>query len=1324
MKKLIWACACLVSSMAYGQVMPSPNASSMIRSVNTPVNLYNGTKSVSIPLYEAKADNGATVPVALQYTGGGGIRVAEVPGVAGLGWNLQAGGSITRVMRGQPDEHKRYTTSIKEHTVKNYLENKRFNDFEKDLFFFSIPNGSGRFIFSGDFKTWVQELVVAYTGQECTDRMISCYDDVVDAVINGFGGVPNCDNVCETSRLHASGGEVSFNQVVTLPASDVNIVFVYRGYYDSHFIITDTQGIKYYFGQTANSREVTTTNFKDNLQNNEYKDENETKFISTWHLNRIVYPDQPSSKDIRFDYVESTITDVQESYRMPFDNRNPYYLCIKSCKTDEECNDCIQYNNHTHGNKPPRGGNWVHSPNYNASFAFFNNKSTFRSTITTKYLSNIRFPKGKISFGYTGRQDVNNGKALQSITLRDHSNRIVSNVTLNQTYFSASDSYYKGEKRGWANGNKGRRLKLESIEQNGLVMHAFDYANDKTFDSKGIDAYELPPRDSYYTDHWGFYNGGSHQGKIYTWHPEYTNQSIRGMKKRSWKYAKANILTKITNALGGYKTFEYENHPNHGGVRVTNVRDHDKNGRVISSIEYDYFGENPEAIRKPSYTERVAVTAYQPGQWNEIQGVSTVNLFQSSPSFVFDLNGTRYGYGKVIEGDSVTGARVEHEFRNHAQRPLTFDEKYLFTGDLVKGGARKVPSREFDEMAYPFVTGNLEFFDTGIELKTSTYDRTGKIASQQENVYKHGARHYLTTNHSMHQDEWDTDDGNPGSHSYELIVSPYKISTRNIYLDHSINRTYDDAGNLVSTYRTDYDYSHDYKTIPTQVTTTRIQGQGDFVNSKRTTIYPFNTESWHGRRRSSMLNANAIGIPVAEIQEINPSNDGKGWLIANASYTTFSGFRPIRNHALILDEPKAVNLSTARFKQLSEVQYYNDGLIRSRKGTDGVTTHYTYDDAGYVKTVMTDPGISSLRRTTQYEHYPLIGLKSVTDPNGRKVTYEYDDRNRLLLTRDDDGNIRKRYRYHYADEEINGFNPSIQVGYGYNRTCTTISFTAKGVDHLYGENTYTWSFGDSGNAPTCSGNSSGPTPGGSHFNGNGGAVDYTPSPIGRNSVSHRFTAPGTYNVRLKVFNPELGIEKVSTKNITIRDGLPLPTIFGPDEVTDCRQSGGGPGNGGIGFMEVQETMAPGVVAISQHSYHTEEAYDNQQHPYVHLNIGFSGQGPRCQGGTRSGSLEYRVSNGSWIPFGSNGIGELPSSAFNHSSRPYTILVRGEVRDRCSNTTYTATHSVRVNPCNNNRRGNGGNTSGGSTGEGGNPGGRSGNEQLAPIERARDSSFDQ
>lgn len=52
---------------------------------------------------------------------------------------------------------------------------------------------------------------------------------------------------------------------------------------------------------------------------------------------------------------------------------------------------------------------------------------------------------------------------------------------------------------------------------------------------------------------------------------------------------------------------------------------------------------------------------------------------------------------------------------------------------------------------------------------------------------------------------------------------------------------------------------------------------------------------------------------------------------------------------------------------------------------------------------------------TTYIYDPLIGLKNITYPSGIKEFYFYDNKNRLILIKDNENNIVKNYNYHYIN---------------------------------------------------------------------------------------------------------------------------------------------------------------------------------------------------------------------------------------------------------------------------------------------------------------------
>lgn len=80
----------------------SPNATSLGEYGAVPVSLFTGIPEISIPITEVSAGS-HTLPISLSYHGGG-VRPDQHPGWVGLGWTLNAGGCVSRIVNGIPDE--------------------------------------------------------------------------------------------------------------------------------------------------------------------------------------------------------------------------------------------------------------------------------------------------------------------------------------------------------------------------------------------------------------------------------------------------------------------------------------------------------------------------------------------------------------------------------------------------------------------------------------------------------------------------------------------------------------------------------------------------------------------------------------------------------------------------------------------------------------------------------------------------------------------------------------------------------------------------------------------------------------------------------------------------------------------------------------------------------------------------------------------------------------------------------------------------------------------------------------------------------------------
>ncbi|MEA5429120.1 hypothetical protein [Arcicella lustrica] len=107
MKKIVFAFTFLISCINIlaqernyipNLIPPSPNAASIGKFGNIPLNFSSGLPTINIPLYSL-LEGGISVPVSLTYNYSG-FRPSEEISPVGRGWSLQTGGVITRVIKG------------------------------------------------------------------------------------------------------------------------------------------------------------------------------------------------------------------------------------------------------------------------------------------------------------------------------------------------------------------------------------------------------------------------------------------------------------------------------------------------------------------------------------------------------------------------------------------------------------------------------------------------------------------------------------------------------------------------------------------------------------------------------------------------------------------------------------------------------------------------------------------------------------------------------------------------------------------------------------------------------------------------------------------------------------------------------------------------------------------------------------------------------------------------------------------------------------------------------------------------------------------------
>jgi YD repeat-containing protein len=139
-------------------VQPSPQAATIMKYGDFPVNYNTGVPEISIPLYTIKS-GGLELPIILKYHASGlKPKEGDLSPIA-AGWSLEAGGMITRVIKNRCDELYQRPVPWKQPPLSQHVQADfdyintiylRGKDSEHDEFSYSIPNKTGKFAIEDD----------------------------------------------------------------------------------------------------------------------------------------------------------------------------------------------------------------------------------------------------------------------------------------------------------------------------------------------------------------------------------------------------------------------------------------------------------------------------------------------------------------------------------------------------------------------------------------------------------------------------------------------------------------------------------------------------------------------------------------------------------------------------------------------------------------------------------------------------------------------------------------------------------------------------------------------------------------------------------------------------------------------------------------------------------------------------------------------------------------------------------------------------------------------------------------------------------------------
>ena len=1018
----------------------TPQASSLGAYGQIPVTYFTGSPGVSIPLYNFRVRD-LEVPISLDYDTKG-VLVNNLPGIAGQNWTLNAGGVITRSVKGFYDEWKypkqaylAFNNYFESYNMLNALYNSRNdgtiqntieynkNDLSADIYHFNFMGKTGTFFLGSDGSWHV----------ECDQNLEVLTSDNYK------------NNLCTPLfSKYPNKSAIEQDQPKTIAG----------------FKIRDDQGYTYIFGYDRNAIEYT-TNF---WRMTSYEDI-ESWHANSWYLTKIIdkygndlvdfsydrgayilqvfnsyYNDIINSKSKSGDASEKH-SNNNSSFPFTFSIVSPVYLSHISCSSGVDADIVTKYVDDSMGTDSiyyklyKRGGSMANFYHELGAMANFNTTRPDPNTYPFYYLESNADSLNE--FRYTPKH-IDQYNILSRTRLKKlHYIRFSSKTAESQSW-----GYY------FFTSVVNRRLRLDSIR---LVNRAINYC----IDAGRINSYKF----SYYkfedlpedyltmsSDHWGYYNGKEFNLNDIFRSGDYVN--FKKNRDPNFDFTRIGILEKIQYPTGGYDLIEYE--PNDfsqylskdrqsmkdssgvgGGLRVKTITSYDSpySSKVLQIRSYEY--KNP--VNGMSSGELFSVPLYYWPQWSIkcINGRCKMETFHTS-SIVPLANSLEpsVGYKWVTE----TTRRIS-DGNNPLQKKV-----YMFSNLSDKGcrDQRAIKTYGYDAIT-PFDEYSDVSFTRGRLLYTATYNKDNHKCSST--AYKYRNDDFLENNYVL-------------TSNLEYIGST--ISAQLSYF----------IGGIYKLYFPKFDVVEEQDTVFSETNNINIVNSSAFNNKD------FNYVSGYPYRHVVNLR-----LPISKTLKrgsqsqsenykygnfINPSNKNKDWT-DSVLYERMFSVRPqeieyLRNGYLIsttktiylpdyfnnnfLLAPKTVT-STNYFNQTDTIQSWNEytrtGQPTKYKefGKPELYLLWGYHDNyllmksySMIYDSITDAEVANPQKcynkelnyiklqnspTSGYVYDFMHGLVKEIFPNGNVRTFTYDDVDRLTSVKDLDGNKISSYEYNYTN---------------------------------------------------------------------------------------------------------------------------------------------------------------------------------------------------------------------------------------------------------------------------------------------------------------------
>ena len=926
--------------------------------------LYTGTINYSLPVYTYK-DKDFEIPISFDYASNGfqpNMRAGEL----GLGWMLNAGGCITREIKGIPDEE---TENIDYTRVAIngflHLNRSSFGDME------SLPKS-------------VQDIsgnIFLYRKDLSTSKNYETSPDIFHFNFMGYSGYFYV-------WYH---GEIKV--YCSNPHQNIKVEISHNGDRIQHMTLTTQNGYKYQFGGGTTEKEYTT--FKNNNGVEKYRD-------YTWKLYSIT---APNNRSVYFKYQNPA------GYSGITYNYQPYSTYVSNIFTSGTTSQSSMKNIRSTGmyssplTKIEISDGSVIDISYILSAgelkAVYNSGGGTLSAFQTPKIKNIKVINGADTLARChityklSNPDISANPRLKNTVYFLGSVNIKGEGTYSFDYNNLSDKGFPAlgsfsiDHWGYYNGKNDLAAPLNFIDY-------LSYSKDNT---ETINT-DIRNPDSMYSMMGMLrqinYPPGGYSMIEYEPH-DYTNHVIRDLRHQFLPE-----LMPVESTL-----------PIAGGVRIKKVETRNADNQIIDSKTYSYTNASGLSSGTLLNMPRYGIEYQASGIWG-IKAAKYCSLYD-----LYNYNKTHIEYSRVVQTNKDESKTI-YSYTDYNEYPD------LQTFSIHMSSEMRVPTILFyNDGSYqtdyyliaPEYAGLIRNILTPM---SSMQNKRGKL-KQTEIRTKEGSLIRVSSNQYAELKDFTVNSHNVVGEDYRITGSKYFcfwpastttiINSNNGNISANTTYHYNTSGQIASTIVTN---SKGDQEITRYTYATKHPTPGNIYNtmiSRNLLNYPISMETCYKPAGENEIQTGytsytyALFNNIVKLHKIHISDKTSKRLLVQKICNSYD------TKGNLTQSTDANGIPT------SYIWGYN-GLYLVAKGENISYTDLSAQvgvsstlPAGVTVPHATVAANCPNARIEFYEYKPLVGLSKHTDPSGKVLTYSYNASGKLKAITDEKGKLHKEYLY-------------------------------------------------------------------------------------------------------------------------------------------------------------------------------------------------------------------------------------------------------------------------------------------------------------------------